>query len=219
MQNDAVTNTNLVLNALSDISAHADSQLLRGYVEQLIRWNPSIGLISKRDPAHTAGKLIRLSIKLWDFAKKELNLSGLPAPLKIADIGSGGGFPGLVWKLLNEDISIDLVERSEKKYAFLDRTIKTLALNDARAIFADGQDLAMQPYHRGKYQIVTMLAVSTPEKMAPMIEALLACPGYFVTIRGTEERIIKDTIGQSLHIHKAVSSDDGLQVIYEKSSS
>jgi 16S rRNA (guanine527-N7)-methyltransferase len=218
MRNDTHANTAHVLNALPDVASRLDRRLLKTYVDELFSWNPSLRLISKRDPALTASKLIRLSVNLWDFVDNELGSSELPAPVRVVDIGSGGGFPGMVWKLLNSSLSIDLVERSEKKCSFLERTLQLLSLNNARAVFANAQDLAIQPSYREKYQLVTMLAVSSPDKMATTVESFLATPGYFATIRGTDERVIKDTIGEHLRIRKAISSDEGIHVIYEKAS-
>lgn len=219
MQNDMLANIDCVLNALSDIAPRLDDRRLRTYAAELFRWNPSLRLISKRNPARTASKLIRLSANLWDFVKSVVDLSQFPSPVRVADIGSGGGFPGLVWKLLDDGISIDLVERSEKKCAFLERTLNVLSLNNARAVFANAQDLAIQPSYQGNYHLVTMLAVSSPDRMAHMVESLLTSSGFFVTIRGTSERVIKDTIGEYLRIRKAISSDEGIHVIYEKTSS
>jgi 16S rRNA (guanine(527)-N(7))-methyltransferase RsmG len=216
MQNNTVADTDSVVTALSDIAARFDDRRLRTYIGELFSWNPSLRLISKRDPARTASKLIRLSANLWDFVVCEVPKSFTFNPVRVVDIGSGGGFPGLVWKLLEDGISIDLVERSEKKHAFLERTLNLLSLQGARAVFANAQDLTIQPSYREQYQIVTMLAVSTPDKMAQVVEPLLVSPGYFVTIRGTNERVIKDTIGKHLHIRKAITSDEGIHVIYEK---
>jgi 16S rRNA (guanine527-N7)-methyltransferase len=219
MQNEKVADTDSVMSALSDIATRLDDQRLRTYVGELFRWNPTLRLISKRDPAQTASKLIRLSVNLWDFVVNETRMSPLPDTIRVVDIGSGGGFPGLVWKLLEGRISIDLVERSEKKHAFLERMLKLLSLRDARAVFANAQDLSIQPSYKEQYRIVTMLAVSSPDKMAQMVEPLLASPGYFVTIRGTNEKVIKNSIGKQLRIRKSMASEEGIHVIYEKSPS
>jgi 16S rRNA (guanine(527)-N(7))-methyltransferase RsmG len=216
MQNDAVADTDSVLHALSDITPRLDERRLRTYVGELFTWNPSLRLISKRDPARTASNLIRLSANLWDFVVGETHMSSRSGAIRVADIGSGGGFPGLVWKLLEDGISIDLVERSEKKHVFLERTLKLLSLKDARAVFANAQDLSIQPSFKEKYHLVTMLAVSSPDKMAQMVEPLLTPPGYFVTIRGSSEKVIKEAIGKQLYIRKAVASEEGIHVIYEK---
>jgi 16S rRNA (guanine(527)-N(7))-methyltransferase RsmG len=218
MQNDPVADSDRVLTSLSDIVPRLGERRIKSYMAELFTWNPTLGLISKRDPIQTAARLIRVAVNLWDFMEKELSISGFAAPLRMIDIGSGGGFPGLVWKLLEDRICIDLVERSERKHAFLERTIRLLSLGDANAVYADAQDLAVQPSFRETYRIATMLAVSSPEKMAKTVESLLSPSGYFVTIRGSGDKVIKEVIGQHLHIRKAVSSDDGIHVIYEKSS-
>ena len=61
-----------------------------------------------------------------------------------------------------------------------------------------------------------MLAVTTPAKMAGPVERILSIPGFFCTVRSGSEKIIDDAIGQNLKLRQALSSDEGIYVLYEK---
>ncbi|NIM19329.1 MAG: hypothetical protein GTO51_03010 [Candidatus Latescibacteria bacterium] len=217
MRKDDHQNPSHILQLISDISPRLNAEHLRVYLEELLSWNRSLGLMSKRDPERTAAKLIRLSVDLWDFLAGDISLEGFSDSARVLDIGPGGGFPGIIWKLLNPRLSMVLIERKERKALFLDRIIKQLGLSGAEVINADVRDLIRLPDHQGSFQLIGMLAVAHPTDLAEAIEALLASPGYFCSVRGADEKIIPDIIGETLRLRRAVSFDEGIFVLYEKS--
>ena len=69
-----------------------------------------------------------------------LALSGLidlSAPLTLADIGSGGGFPGIPLKIKYPHLKIYLIEVKEKKVAYLKEVIEKLRLDSIEVIDLD----------------------------------------------------------------------------------
>ncbi len=216
MRKDEHPSLSAVLHRITDLSPRLEMERLQLYIEELLSWNPTLGLISKHEPEVTAAKLIRLSVDLWDFFVKEADLTGEATPHRFIDIGSGGGFPGLIWKLLNPDLNAALVERKEKKAAFLERTVNRLGLDGVRVFAADARELVREETCREAFHIVVMLAVTSPEQLAVTAEALLGSPGFFCTVRSRHEKIIKDRIGQSMKLNQALTFDEGIFVLYEK---
>lgn len=101
------------------------AERLGTFVELVEKWNPAINLVSKAS----------LPL-LWDrHVLDSAQIFGL-APLTDgvwADLGSGGGFPGIVVAILAAEASpglrVVLVESDQRKATFLAQAIRTLALS------------------------------------------------------------------------------------------
>ena len=98
---------------------------LREYESLVQKWNPSINLVSKGDLAHLWRRHFTDSIQLAGLVKEY--------PPNWLDIGSGGGFPGLVVAAVARELSPEtkftLVESDQRKCVFLRTVIRTLNLN------------------------------------------------------------------------------------------
>ncbi len=95
----------------------------QGYLAELIRWNKKINLTGLRDTKEIIVK---------NFLDSMIPLSYLERPeaLNCMDLGSGGGFPGLVLKIMCPELKMTLVEPTQKKVSFLHHIIGQLGLQD-----------------------------------------------------------------------------------------
>ena len=112
-----------------------DEQVLqiKRYMEILLLWNEKVNLTAIRDPLEILYRHFCESM----YAAKVLALeSG-----RLADVGSGGGFPGLPLKILQPDLHVFLVESNIKKVAFLAEVIRELGLRDAQVLVRRYQEL------------------------------------------------------------------------------
>lgn len=100
--------------------------------------------------------------------------------VRLADIGSGAGFPGLVWKIVRPRIEAVLFERRGKPHIFLERTVAVLAL---AGVEASGEDAAACA-GAGAFDAVVSKAAGRLREMLPLAERLLALGGLYVTIKG-----------------------------------
>jgi 16S rRNA (guanine527-N7)-methyltransferase len=99
---------------------------IREYVRILIRWNESISLTTVVDP---------IEIVARHFGESVFVCSLLPVEnCRLADIGTGAGFPGLALKIASPHLRVVLVEPNKKKCAFLYEVVRTLELNDVEVI-------------------------------------------------------------------------------------
>ena len=93
-------------------------RLLEAHYELLVRWNAKLNLTRIRDLQDVVDFHYRESL----FAARSL-----PAgPLRIADIGSGAGFPGVPIAVSRPDCTIDLVESDQRKAVFLRESTRSL---------------------------------------------------------------------------------------------
>jgi len=101
---------------------------LERHYDLLRRWNEKINLTSLRHPADIIVRHYCESLALG---------ACLPnVPLRIADIGSGAGFPGFPVAVLRTDCAVTLVESHSRKCVFLresTRDLKNIRVVEARA--------------------------------------------------------------------------------------
>ena len=118
--------TGVSRETLSDLEAYAD--LLR-------RWNKTINLVSPSSLEHLWSRHFQDSAQLLELVE----------PVgRWVDLGSGGGFPGLVIAVLAKelgDLEVILVESDQRKAAFLRTVIRDLKLN-ARVVVSRIEDVA-----------------------------------------------------------------------------
>src|SRR5258706_16434525 len=99
--------------------------LVAAYLSEVLQWNRTLGLVSRKDPLAVCERLLLESLEL----ARALHIQNA----RIADIGSGAGFPGIVWALNFPRVDITMIERREKRALFLERACRTLPLDNATA--------------------------------------------------------------------------------------
>jgi 16S rRNA (guanine527-N7)-methyltransferase len=96
------------------------------FLTELKKWNSAYNLTAIK----TDNEII-----IKHFLDSLLYLKLVPeGPLKIADAGSGAGFPGIPIKIIRPETDISLIESSRKKSAFLRHLIRTLKLPKVNVI-------------------------------------------------------------------------------------
>ncbi len=105
-----------------------DDQVLQiqQYIRILLVWNEKMNLTAIRDP---------LEILYRHFCESMFAAEAIPLKNgRLADIGSGGGFPGLPLKIMRPGLQVFLVESNIKKVTFLAEVIRELGLNGAQVL-------------------------------------------------------------------------------------
>jgi 16S rRNA (guanine527-N7)-methyltransferase len=119
------------------------------------------------------------------------SLTGLEVPAlreakRIADVGAGAGFPGLVLAVALPDAEVDLVESIARKAGFIERAAAAAGIANATALNARSEDLA-QGEGRERYEAVTARAVGRLSTLAELASPLLADGGVLVAWKGRRD--------------------------------
>ena len=169
----------------------AQLQCISTYIDILLRWNARINLTAIRNPEEivtrhfgeslfAARHLFPLAGSAGGSARGRAALQGRVtghkevgalAPVSVADVGSGAGFPGLPIKLWAPNITLTLIESNHKKAAFLREVTRALTLTDVNI-----QNARAESIPPGTYDTVTLRAVERFESVLPTAGALVA-PG------------------------------------------
>ena len=112
-----------------------DKQILciQRYMGILQQWNEQLNLTAIRDP---------LEILYRHFCESMYAAVAVPVEAgRLADIGSGAGFPGIPLKILRPEIQLFLVDSNIKKGTFLAEVVRDLELTDTRVLISRYQEL------------------------------------------------------------------------------
>lgn len=115
-----------------------------------------------------------------------LEVEELREAKKIADIGSGAGFPGLVLAVALPEAQVDLIESVGRKCEFIGRAIEAAGISNATAINARSEELAAGAA-RESYDAVTARAVGRLSTLAELASPLLREDGVLVAWKGKRD--------------------------------
>ncbi|HQY53001.1 MAG TPA: 16S rRNA (guanine(527)-N(7))-methyltransferase RsmG [Ignavibacteria bacterium] len=147
------------------------------YQDLILDWNKKINLISRKSESiedHILNSIFFLT-------KFKINNGQ-----KIADIGTGGGFPGIPLKILYPEIELTLIDSIQKKVTVLEDVIMKMNFKDTKAVWARAEELSMNKIYRNKYDIVISKAVATLDKLYLWGKNFLKKDGKMICIKGGE---------------------------------
>lgn len=107
---------------------------LEGYIKELLLFNAAYGLVGAANHEQIVVNHILDSLSAWTCIR-ELALerqNGRHEPVQVADIGSGGGLPGIPLAIALPQFQFVLVERMSRRCAFLENCAAVLGLKNVR---------------------------------------------------------------------------------------
>ncbi|MBA2712387.1 MAG: 16S rRNA (guanine(527)-N(7))-methyltransferase RsmG [Rubrobacteraceae bacterium] len=103
---------------------------------------------------------------------------------RLADVGSGGGLPGIPIAIVGQDLETTLIESTGKKAAFMRYAVESLGLEGVRVANERVEYLGRTGEHRGAYDIVTCRAVARLSVVAEYCVPLLEVGGRVIAMKG-----------------------------------
>ena len=100
----------------------------------------------------------------------------------ICDLGTGAGFPGMVWAIAYPKCVVTLVDATGKKCMFLNEVIKELNLTNAFVVNSRGEDLDMREH----FDIVTARAVAPLNILLEVTVPLVKEKGLMIAMKGAK---------------------------------
>lgn len=103
---------------------------------------------------------------------------------RLADVGSGGGLPGVPINIVRQDLETTLIESTGKKVAFMRYAAEHLGLESVQVANERVEDLGRTAKYRGAYDIVTCRAVARLSVVAEYCVPLLEIGGRAIAMKG-----------------------------------
>ena len=130
-------------------------------------------------------------IALKHFADSAAGADLFPHGARVAEIGSGGGFPSVPLMIVRPDLSFTLIESTAKKCAFLERAARELGLN-ARVLQGRAEELARTRELRDAFDAATARAVARLNTLCEYCMPFVRPGGVFVAYKGDAEEEIAE---------------------------
>jgi 16S rRNA (guanine527-N7)-methyltransferase len=156
------------------------------YRDLLLSWNVRFNLTAIREPEEIERRLFLDALAMVPA------LDRVVAPmakrtekvLRLVDVGSGAGLPGLALKIARPEIDVTLIDATAKKVSFLEAVIAELALPAVRAVHGRAEDLGQDSAYRGQFDLATARAVASLPVLLEYVMPLLDIGGSALLPKG-----------------------------------
>ena len=157
------------------LGSTARAQFAR-YLDLLLEWNRVHRLTGFSSAADVVHKLFLDSVLFFPALP--------PRPLRLADIGTGPGIPGVPLRILDPGIALTLIESKRKAISFLSALKRDLALQDLRIVHSRAEAAAVElPDLLGTFDVVVSRAMGGPTAVLRAARQLLS-PGGVLVVSG-----------------------------------
>jgi 16S rRNA (guanine527-N7)-methyltransferase len=127
---------------------------VRTYISLLLRWNERVSLTTVTDP---------VEIIKFHFGESLFAINSVPImDGRLADVGSGAGFPGLPLAMASPSMRVNLIESDTKKATFLSEAVRELALSNVTVFRGRMDDIPIGP---SGFEFITARAIGQHEDL------------------------------------------------------
>lgn len=166
------------LEALALDLSPAQRQALLDYLALLQKWNQVYNLTAVRDPQAMLSHHLLDCLAVVAPLRTQLTSLAVTEPLRLLDVGSGAGLPGLVLAICLPELQVDCVDTVAKKASFIQQAALSLELANLRGLHARVESLT------SAYHLVSARAFSSlPDLVAGSDKALLP-GGVWMAMKG-----------------------------------
>src|SRR5699024_12439136 len=100
----------------------------------------------------------------------------VPSRDRVADVGSGGGLPGIVWAIMRPDIHMTLIDPLLRRTTFLEQIVGELDLVNVSVVRARAEEV------QETFDVVTARAVARMKKLVPWTMPLVRDGGVLFAL-------------------------------------
>lgn len=155
------------------------------YYELLVEWNSFMNLTSIVQFEDVLKKHFLDSVSIVKAIPDLYNSS-----IKLIDIGTGAGFPGIPIKIVFPNLKITLLDSLNKRVQFLNKVINDLKLENINAIHGRAEDYARLDEYRESFDLCVSRAVSNLSTLSEYCLPFVKRSGYFVSYKS--DKIIEE---------------------------
>lgn len=151
------------------LSTEQLTQLLH-YLELLQQWRQHLNLTGLHEAERILDVLI---VESLDFLQHDL----IPVAARVLDLGTGAGVPGIPLAICRPDVQVTLLDRSQKKMAFVRRTVALLRLPGCHPCCDTAETLARHGVAAQRFEVVVARGVGSVVQMLRLAEPLVQARG------------------------------------------
>ena len=172
------------------------NDIINKFLEKALKYNQAHNLFN-RNSKEELKKDVNESISINRFITNKS---------KILDLGSGGGFPGIITAITNPECKIYLLEKNTKKSYFLKKTIIELGLTNAFVI----DKRLEQENDLGIFDLITARAFSSTNNILDLTKNNSNKETKYVLLKGTKKTIKEELneINTNNYIYEIINTEE-----------
>ena len=161
------------------------------YASMLREKNKVMNLTAVDDDQGIAMKHFIDSLTLCSYIREEEEKAG-GKTIRLADVGTGAGFPGLPLKISMPELDVTLMDSLAKRLNFLGEVVERLGLEKVSLVHSRAEDGGRDKKYREKYDVVTARAVARLPVLAEYCLPFVKVGGVFLAMKGHAEEEVQD---------------------------
>ena len=186
---------NEILPALGEFNitlTEKQIESLNKYANLLIEWNEKMNLTAITEPSEVVWKHFYDCILLF----KDVDIK---KGARVIDVGTGAGFPGMVLKIVREDINLTLLDGLNKRLVFLSQVLEELNLS-ASVVHLRAEEGAKKAEYREQYDYAVARAVANMNVLSEYCMPYVKVGGFFAALKGPAGREEAENAKKALSI-------------------
>jgi len=175
-----MSNGQILSEGLEQLGIKTDENKLKKLIlfkDALLEWNEKINLTTITDERE-------IFIKHFIDSATCLKSGIIKPESKVIDVGTGAGFPGMVLKILRDDITMTLLDSLNKRIVYLEDTVAKLGLKQVDIIHGRAEEYGAKPAYREKFDIVLSRAVASLNVLCEYCLPFIKKEGCFLCQKG-----------------------------------
>lgn len=163
------------------------------YYEMLVEWNEVMNLTAITEYEDVMKKHFVDSISLikaYDVSKQ----------VKVIDVGTGAGFPGLALKIAYPKLQVTLLDSLNKRIQFLDAVIDKLGLTGVETIHGRAEDFAKPGKLREQFDLCVSRAVANLSTLSEYCLPFVKVGGQFISYKSEKITEEKELAGKAISL-------------------
>lgn len=175
--------------------------LLQGYMAWLQKWNKVYNLTSLRDPSdmlshHLVDSLTAVQPlqRQWATLREQGGVAAEAGALRVLDVGSGGGLPGVVLAICLPQVAVTCVDTVNKKAAFIQQVAVALRLPNLKGLHARVETV------QGGFHVVTSRAFASLADFTAWSRQALEPGGVWMAMKGKHPQAELTALGRDVEV-------------------